>query len=334
MSMSSPCQERELTLLDVCSGGGGLALGLESAGFRPVLLLDCLTQACDTLRLNRPDWPVLQTDLLDFDPADHTESYDVDLLSAGLPRVKAAAAVNRTRSNNPELNLLAATVMLAHGVRPRAVLIENLVDLAIKDSYRPIRDFIEEELTHLGYRFRWLVVDAADFGVPQTRKQGILVAFRGQLLDRFQLPDPMPLHERVTVGTALRRSMAVRGWQGADQWAHQADVVAPTLVGGSMDRGGADLGPSGTKRAWARMGVYAGSLADEPPGPDFDWNPAQGRAGMVQLTVEQTAILQSFPTDWFFAGRKTMRYRQIGHATPPRVAEALGRAIGDALTAN
>ncbi|WP_458689862.1 DNA cytosine methyltransferase [Nocardia tengchongensis] len=318
----------------MCSGGGGLALGLETAGFRPVLLLDRLAQACDTLRLNRPDWPVLRTDLLDFDPADHTESYDVDLLSAGLPRVKAAAAVNRTRSNDQELNLLAATVMLAHGVRPRAILIENLVDLAQKDNYQPIRDFIEGELTHLGYQFRWLVVDAADFGVPQTRKSGILVAFRDRLLDRFHPPGPMPLHERITVGTALRRSMAARGWQGVERWAHQADAVAPTLVGGSMDRGGADLGPSGTKRAWARMGVYAGSLADQVPGPHFEWNPALGREGMVQLTVEQTAILQSFPPEWLFAGRKTMRYRQIGHATPPRVAQVLGQAIRAALAAN
>ncbi|MFC9998107.1 DNA cytosine methyltransferase [Nocardia sp. NPDC127526] len=323
---------REPTLLDVCAGGGGLASGLARAGFRPVLLLDSLAQACDTLRLNQPNWQVLQQDLLEFDPAEHPECYDVDLLSAGLPRVKAVAAINRTRSDDNELSLLMATVMLVHGVQPRALLLDNLVDLVTKDTYEPVRGFIEKELTHLGYQWRWFSLNAADFGVPQIRRQGFLVAMRGGLLERFRPPDPLPSDRRTTVGAALGKSMAERGWPDADRWARQADAVAPTLVGGSMDRGGADLGPSGTKRAWARMGVYAGSLGDVVPGPDFAWNPGRGKDGMVRLTVEQTAILQGFPINWQFAGRKTMRYRQIGHATPPPVARALGHAIREAVT--
>jgi DNA (cytosine-5)-methyltransferase 1 len=322
-------EKNRLTSLEVCAGAGGLALGLEQAGFDPVLLIDARDAACDTLRLNRPGWDVREMDLRDFDPADEKRVYDVDLLSAGLPRVKAAAANNRIRGSETELELLYAAVMLVPGVQPRALLIENMPELATGDRYAGARENIEKELDHLGYVSRWLVVNASDYGVSQERKHGVLVAFKGGIRHGFELPGAQP--HPPSVGEVLRESMASRGWPQADQWAAQADRLSPTLVGGSWDRGGADLGPSGSKRRWATMGVNGGTVADLPPGPDFDWKPELGPAGGVPLTVAQTAILQGFPADWRFSGRKTSQYRQVGNATPPPVGRALGLAIRGAL---
>ncbi|WP_133984447.1 DNA cytosine methyltransferase [Kribbella voronezhensis] len=316
--------------LQLCAGAGGLALGLERAGFDPVLLLDKRAVACTTLRLNRPKWDVRNMDLLDFDPVDHQQVYDVDLVAAGLPRVQATATVTRPRGSDLELELLKATILLLHGVQPRALLVENVPDLVTRDTFAPIREFVGNELDHLGYRFSWFVINAADYGVPQDRKQGVLIAFKGSAMDAFAVP-PRRLEPPNTVGAVLEESMAAGGWSGAAEWAAQADRIAPTLVGGSWERGGADLGPSGTKAAWARMGVDGGTVADEVPGASFDWNPTLGRAGMVPLTVEQAARIQGFPDDWQFAGRKTARYRQVGHASPPPVGEALGYAIRSAL---
>ncbi|MEU4488016.1 DNA cytosine methyltransferase [Streptomyces purpurascens] len=318
-----------LTFVDVCSGAGGLALGLERAGFEPRLLLDDDNPAITTLRTNRPQWNVLHTDLLDFDPAEHPVSYDVDLLAAGLPRVKSSATVGRADSGMEE-RLLEAAVYLVHAIRPRAVLIENVPGLAHADEYQQFRDFARAELAHLGYEFSWFVMNAVDFGVPQSRKQGVLVAVERNRAQAFRPPAPT-VQEPTTVGAALGSSMAARGWQGAVRWAAQADQPAPTLVGGSKNRGGADLGPTGAKRKWETMGVNAHSLADTVPGPEFVWDPELGRDNMVKITVEQAALLQAFPESWEIAGLKTARYRQIGHATPPPVGEALGRAFAEAL---
>jgi DNA (cytosine-5)-methyltransferase 1 len=319
----------ELTFVDVCSGAGGLALGLERAGFRPRLVLDEDDDACRTLRANRPHWTVLQADLLDFDPSEHPESYDVDLLSAGLPRVKSNATAARAESGVEE-RLLEAAVYLAHAVGPRALLVENVPTLVHSDKFRGFREFARAELDHLGYEFSWFVLNAADFGVPQDRQQGVLVAIKKQWFPAFQPPSPT-VTDHVSVGEALACSMRSRGWKDAERWAAQATTVAPTLVGGSKNRGGADLGPAGTKRKWEKVGVNAHSLGDEIPGPDFVWAPDLGREGMVRLTVDQTALLQSFPPEWEITGRKTARYRQVGQASPPPVGEALGRAIAEAL---
>ncbi|MFJ1802693.1 DNA cytosine methyltransferase [Streptomyces sp. NPDC088180] len=313
----------KLRFVDVCAGAGGLALGFEKAGFDPVLLLDKKRIACETLRMNRPTWNVLEADLLDFDPAEHRQTYDVDLLSAGLPRVKSNATVARVETQE-EQRLLEASVLLAHAIQPRALVIENVPGLVDSPRFESIRDFIRKELDHLGYRFRWFVLNAADFGVPQDRRQGVLVALKDQYFDAFEPPAPT-VKEHLPVGRALRGSVGARGWPGADAWAAQAISVAPTLVGGSDNRGGADLGPTGSKKAWARMRVNGGTVADEVPGPNDDVD------GLIKLTDAQAAILQAFPREWRFAGKKTARYRQIGHASPPPVGTALGRAVASAL---
>ncbi|MBQ0890530.1 DNA (cytosine-5-)-methyltransferase [Streptomyces sp. RM72] len=320
---------KRLTSVDVCSGAGGLALGLEQAGFDPVILLDSNKQACETLRRNRPSWNVLETDLLDFDPVEHQVSYDVDLLSAGLPRVKSSATTKRAETGQ-ELKLLKATIYLAHAVRPRALLIENVPELVDGAAFDEVRDFVRGELLHLGYGFHWFVLNAADFGVPQDRRQGVMVALQEPFADRFRPPEAT-VTEHVTVGEVLRSSMSERGWTGADDWARQANRVAPTLVGGSENRGGADLGPSGTKKAWVRMGVNAASLSDEVPGPDGIQESDHSGSPLKKITVDQAALLQSFPKDWEITGRKTGRYRQIGHSSPPPVGEALGLAVSRAL---
>ncbi|MEA5359704.1 DNA cytosine methyltransferase [Amycolatopsis sp., V23-08] len=316
--------------LELCAGAGGLALGLEQAGFDPVLLLDNVDLPCKTLSLNRPQWDIQKMDLREFDPAEDDERlYDVDLLSAGLPRVQASATVNRGRGSDVELELLRAAVWLVPGIQPRALLIENVPDLVTKDRYANDREHAEKELEHLGYDVRWFVVNAADYGVSQVRRHGIMVAFKGGAGDTFRLPQVQP--PPPSVGAVLRESMASRGWSQVDEWAAQADQLAPTLVGGSWDRGGADLGPTGSKHLWAKMGVNGGTVADLPPDPDFRWDPNLGPAGMVRLTVPQVALLQGFPSDWQLSGRKTNQYRQVGNATPPPVGRALGQAIRGVL---
>ncbi|MFD4697126.1 DNA cytosine methyltransferase [Streptomyces niveus] len=319
-----------LRSLDVCAGAGGLALGLEQAGFEPVLLLDKKPVACETIRLNRPSWQVLETDLLDFDPVNHQQCYDVDLLSAGLPRVKSTATRERTTDGDEEMRLLEATIYLVHAVQPRALLIENVPGLAGAPEFAEFRDFAHKELIHLGYAFNWFVLNAADFGVPQDRKQGVLVAMKRDG-SRDYLPPQATVTRHVTVGQALHASMSTRGWTGADRWAASAVSVAPTVVGGSEKRGGADVGPTGTKRAWARMGINGNAFSDEVPGPDGVQESDTSGSPLKKLTVAQTAVLQSFPLGWQFAGGKTARYRQIGHASPPPVGRALGMSIAEAL---
>jgi DNA (cytosine-5)-methyltransferase 1 len=119
--------------------------------------------------------------------------------------------------------------------------------------------------------------------------------------------------------------MSSNGWTGAEEWSRQANGVAPAIVGGSKKHGGADLGPTRARIAWAKLGVNGAGLADQAPEKDF--------VGMPKLTVKMAALVQGFPSNWEFYGKKTPAYRQVGNAFPPPVAKAIGLAIVKALSA-
>lgn len=323
-----------LTSVELCAGAGGLALGLEQAGFDPVLLLDNREIACQTLRINRPAWHVLHKDLLDFEPRlDLRVQRDIDVIAAGLPRVQSAATASRRRGSSPELELFEVAARLTVELRPRALLLENVPDLLKRDEYESSRTRVAKHLEDAGYETRWLLVDASDFGVPQHREYAVMVALRDGGVESFvSRLRPIRPAAGLTVGAVLRASMAANGWSQVDEWVALADGIAPTIVGGSWDRGGGDLGPQGSVRAWAKFGVNGRALADGPPSADFVWNPAAGPDHMLKLTVDQVAALQGFPSYWTFEGRKTARYRQVGNATPPPFAHAMGVALRSALT--
>ncbi|MFJ9635724.1 DUF6339 family protein [Streptomyces sp. NPDC101178] len=317
-----PAHGHPLRFVEVCAGCGAQALGLERAGFEPVLLIDNKADACFTIEKNRPDWDILCMDVINFRVYERQEIIGIDLLSAGLPRVKPTTA--DLSDGSDERGVLRKTVELAAVIRPKAVLLENVPDLVESPGFELDRSWITEALTQAGYQCHWAVLNASDFGVPQNRRSGFLVALRSPYSDRFSWPRPSGMVPP-TVGAVLGPTMAADGWSGAKRWAEHADRIAPALVGGSDRRGGADLGPTGSKKAWEALGVNGNSLGDAPPGQDFPPD------ALPKLTVEQTALIQSIPEDWQFAGGKTSRYRQIGHAMPPPLAHAVGAALAAAL---
>ncbi|MET7940439.1 DUF6339 family protein [Streptomyces sp. NPDC005302] len=318
-----PPSPRRFRSVEFCAGAGAQALGLERAGFDPVLLLDSKADACFTIDLNRPDWDVICMNVLDFSPSMRPEIQGVDLLSGGLPRVKSTATVGRTEDTE-ERGVLRAVISLIREINPTAVLLENVPDLVESSAFDTDRSWIEAQLGGAGYRWSWRVLNAADFGVPQNRSSGFLVALKEPYFSRFAWPRRSAL-STPTVGQVLGPSMSAAGWRGAANWASGADRIAPALVGGSERRGGADLGPTGSKKAWASLGVNGNSLGDEPPDSTF---PPEGQP---KLTVDQAAMIQAIPADWRFFGGKTSKYRQIGHAMPPPLATAVGEAIATAL---
>ncbi|MEV5457835.1 DUF6339 family protein [Streptomyces cellulosae] len=315
--------DRRFTSVEICAGAGGQALGLEAAGFDPVVLIDSKPDACSTLIRNRPQWQTICIDLAQFQPDERPDVMNVDLLSGGLPRVKSVATLSRPEDAE-ERRVLRVAIDLVWRIGPRAVLFENVPELVEGQEFESDRYWIETTLAQIGLQCSWKVLNASDFGVPQNRRSGFLVAMREPWFGAFSWPEPSG-SQAPGVGKVLGPSMASRGWSGAEAWARNADRIAPALIGGSDRRGGADLGPTGSKKAWAALGVNGNSLGDEPPGADF--SPEE----MPKLTVEQAALIQSFPTEWTIVGGKTSRYRQIGHAMPPPLATAVGRSIAAAL---
>lgn len=311
-----------LTSIELCAGGGGQALGIEQAGFEHLTLVEREEAFCQTLRLNRPNWNVERLDLREFPQSRAAQFKGVDLLAAGLPCPPFSKAGKQLGADD-ERNLFPTAIEIINICRPRAVMIENVRGLldAVFEDYR---NGIERQLKKLGYAPSWALLNASEFGVPQLRPRVVFVAVQKKLAGHLNFPpQPVPGPRR-TVGETLYPLMASRGWKGAAKWREQSSEVAPTIVGGSTKHGGPDLGPTRAKRAWLALGVNGMKIADAAPDSDFVGNP--------YLTVQMVALLQGFPPDWRFHGKKTIAYRQVGNAFPPPVAKAVATEIHACLT--
>ncbi|GAA4851426.1 DNA (cytosine-5-)-methyltransferase [Saccharopolyspora rosea] len=314
-------------VVEICAGAGGQALGLEKAGFEHEIAVELDENACDTLSLNRPWWKVAQGDVANpsvWDPATHRDD-DIALLAGGVPCPPFSIA-GRQLGANDERDLFAWAVEQTEVVGPRALMLENVRGLSMP-RFAGYRQHVLDRLTQLGYVAEWKLLHASDFGVPQLRPRFILVALHREDAPYFHWPEPIGTPP--TVGETLLDLMKVENneWPGAEAWAKKANKIAPTIVGGSKKHGGADLGPTRAKRAWAEMGVDALGIANTPPTAK---DPVDH---IPKLTCEMVARLQGWSMDypWEFSGRKTARYRQIGNAFPPPVAHAVGAAIMRAL---
>ncbi|WP_328633329.1 DNA cytosine methyltransferase [Streptomyces sp. NBC_00356] len=347
--------KRELTSIEICAGAGGQAQGLHAALFRHLALIEIDSYAVETLRQNTErdkEWEgcqIMSADLTKIDPEGlrtdlGLEPGDLDLLAGGVPCPPFSLA-GKQLGKNDERDLFPYMLKLVQELEPKAVMIENVRGLLEPyEKFEIYRDEILGDLERLGYKqCYWEVLEAKDYGVPQLRPRAILVALKEEYEPFFEkkLPKKKPL---LTVAMALKDSMRERynasgdprADEWYDRWLEKADRgVAPTLVGGSKKHGGADLGPTRAKKAWAELGVCGLGVANE-----IDEMKAKGTedrdlfadAG-PKLTVTQAALIQGFPETWKFAGKKTAAYRQVGNAFPPPVAKAVGVQIRKALEA-
>ncbi len=308
-----------LSCVEICAGAGGQSRGLELAGFGHELAVEIDSDACHTLRLNRPDWNVHHRDVRTVRGRPYR---GIDLLAGGVPCPPFSFAGKQLGASD-ERDLFPEALRLVAEMRPRAVMLENVRGLST-ERFSEYRFAIQERLDALGYWSDWKLLNARDFGLPQLRPRFILVALRRRDARRFEWPRGLAAPPP-TVGEFLYSEMARGGWRGAKPWKKRANGVGPTIVGGSRKHGGPDLGPTRARSAWRALGVDGGGIADNVPDRQtrIDHTP--------RLTLEMVSALQGFSPDWLFHGRKTAAYRQIGNAFPPPMAEAVGRSIALAI---
>src|ERR1700731_2173711 len=170
-----------LTVLELCTGGGGQALGLEMAGFKCVGAIDNDLHACETLRTNRPDWRVRHLGIEEFSGS---EFRGVDLLAAGVPCPPFSIAGKQLGAGD-ERDLFPQALRLVEECEPAAVMLENVRGLSTA-RFAGYREQVLGRLSELGYAADWQVLNASEFGVPQLRPRFILVALRPDAYAQFE----------------------------------------------------------------------------------------------------------------------------------------------------
>jgi len=262
--------------IEICAGAGGQALGLEQAGFEHIALVEIEQLACNTLQYNRPEWHIINKNVKHFSAADYL---GIDLLAGGVPCPPFSIA-GKQLGDQDERDLFPEALRLVKECNPKSILLENVRGLLDK-KFEPYRQTILQELISQGYICDWRLINSSDYGVSQLRPRAILIALKEEYYPYFKWPEKQDTPR--SIGELLFEEMSSLGWESINEWRIQAKGIAPTLVGGSKKHGGADLGPTRARQAWAQLGVDGSGLAEKPP--------MNGFSAMPKLTLQMTALV-------------------------------------------
>lgn len=355
-------------VVSLFSGGGGLDLGLELAGFETRVAVEIEPYACDTLRRNKykrvelspgrrylSECEILETSVCDLSAdrllrAARLAKGEAALLIGGPPCVTFSVAGRREGLSAETGRLFEDYVRVLRGTQPGGFIFENVKGLLTAQDAAGRRGgafaAVQAALQGAGYALSWRVVNTADYGVPQYRERVIILGLRGGRPPLF----PEPTHhepERVPGLTAAAPWRDVRSaLDGLPPAAAPGDE--PTMANhvtrnhsqavvesfAATPQGKRNPAYKRDRLRWDRPSKVI--RAQGKPKPDGSGQRHSSHQPIHpeehrQLTVRECARIQTFP-DWYeFPETFSNGYRVVGDAVPPRLAEVLARAMWNEL---
>ncbi|MFL0428675.1 DNA cytosine methyltransferase [Moraxella sp. 179-F 1C4 NHS] len=330
--------KRAYTLVELFAGAGGLALGLEQAGFKSVLLNEKDKYACQTLRANRPNWNVIEDDITNVDFS-HLKG-QVDLLTGGFPCQPFSYAGKQLGFEDLRGTLVFEMARAIKEIQPKVFLAENVKGLTENDGGRTLKTIIHV-LEELDYTIvEQDIYKAIFYKVPQKRERLIIIGVRNDLAAKAKFVKPSPYYRLLTVKDALQAGelfdSTVPESVGQAYPKRKAEIMAHVPEGGYWR----DL-PVDLQKEYMLGSFYLGGgktgmarrLSWNEPSLTLTCAPAQKQTERCHpsehrpLTTREYARIQTFPDDWKFEGSATQVYKQIGNAVPVNLALALGKTV-------
>lgn len=329
---------KDYQLIELFAGAGGLALGLEKAGFKSVLLNEKEKVACDTLRTNRPNWNIINDDICNVDFSSYKNK--VDLLTGGFPCQPFSYAGKKLGLNDIRGTLVFEMIRAINEIQPKVFLAENVKGLKTDDNGKTLASiisFIEQS----GYTLiENHIYKTMMYKVPQKRERLILIGVRNDLVDKLIFERPSYYNRILTVRDALCKGELydtdVPLSIGQKYPKRKEEIMSYVPEGGYWRDLPLDLQKEYMKGSFNLAGGKTGMakrLSFDEPSLTLTCSPAQKQTERCHpienrpLTTREYARLQTFPDDWIFKGSANQIYKQIGNAVPVNFASALGRSI-------
>ncbi|MBQ2406327.1 MAG: DNA cytosine methyltransferase [Lachnospiraceae bacterium] len=329
------------TTIELFAGAGGLALGVEKAGFETIGLIEFNRDACDTLKKNRPQWNVICDDIanisvLDLEEYFHIKSGELDLLSGGAPCQAFSYAGKRLGLEDARGTLFYHYAIFLEKLQPKMFLFENVRGLLTHDkgkTYRTMLDIFE----NAGYDIQKDVLNAWDYGVAQKRERLITVGIRKDLRDKIKFSFPKAHEYKPVLKDVLQNVPKSLGVVYGENKRKLFELVPPGGYWRDIDP---VLAKEYMKSCWDMEGGRTGilrKLSYDEPSLTVLTSPSQKQterchpAEARPFTVRENARCQSFPDEWEFCGNVMSQYKQVGNAVPVNLAYEVAKSIHSAL---
>ena len=327
--------------IELFAGAGGLALGIEKAGFETIGLVEFNKDACDTLRKNRPDWNVICDDIANVSEQNleelfHIKRGELDLLSGGAPCQSFSYAGKRLGLEDARGTLFYHYAVFLKKLQPKMFLFENVRGLLTHDkgkTYQTILNIFEKA----GYDIQKEVLNAWDYGVAQKRERLITIGIRKDLSEKLTYIFPEKHEYKPVLRDVLQNVPASCGVPYGENKRKIFELVPPGGYWRDIDP---EIARTYMKSCWnmecGRTGILRRMSMDEPSLQVLT-SPSQKQTERCHplearpFTVRENARCQSFPDEWEFCGSVMSQYKQVGNAVPVNLAYEVAKKIHESL---
>ena len=319
--------------VDLFCGPGGFTIGCKRAGVSTICAVDHSADAIETFRRHTRDADVFCKDISAVDFSDYLGA--VDLVYGGPPCQPFSNGGHR-RGASDQRNMIPAFLDVVRCLSPAMVVMENVPGLASRSRISYLFKILSD-LADLGYRPNCRILNAADYGVPQKRRRLFIVAFRER---PFWFPRPTHGPEGRKPWVPAKAVVSARPLGEPPNcrvvFARSPDLRRSPYAGHVYNGQGRPIDPtSPCPTILASSGGYKTNWVDtDGIAVKYHRHLASGGEpwvgevpGARRLTVDESALIQSFPKRMRFAGSKSSQYTQIGDAVPPVLAERLCKEI-------
>lgn len=321
--------------IDLFCGAGGLSLGLRRSGWQVLASIEKDRDSIQTYTNNFHHTLAIETDVR---KVDFSQFKGIDLVAGGPPCQPFSVAGKRLAGADSR-DMVPEFLRALKESESTAFVMENVPGLLSKKN-KPYVERLVRSLRDIGYScLNFKILNAAEYGVPQNRKRVFFVGFRNEVSFQFPevthgkghdlldfvsvrealmgVPECLPNNSIVTYAKkpVLRKSPWAGMYLNGKGRPMNLDEPAPTIPASAGGNRTHIIDEQGILKEY-HSHLVAGGL------------PRTGMvSGVRRLTVRESARLQSFPDDFFFSGSRSSKYRQIGNAVPPVLAEKIGVEI-------
>jgi len=329
--------------IELFAGAGGLALGLEQAGFEHIGLVEFDKSAANTLSLNRPNWNILCEDIAlttqrDLEKEFSIKKGELDLLSGGAPCQSFSYAGKRLGLQDIRGTMFYHYATFLQQLQPKMFLFENVRGLLTHDdgkTYKTILNIFEEQ----GYNTYHEILNAWNYGVPQKRERLITIGIRNDLIKKgtFSFPKKQsykPIMRDVKLDVNPSKDECDR------YSAYKESVFTLVPPGGYWRDINPEIAKEYMKTCWFMGGGRTGILRriglDEPSltvltNPGMKQTDRCHPIEVRPFSYRENARIQTFPDTWGFWGKLSEKYKQVGNAVPVKLAKEIGLEIKNTL---
>jgi|TARA_B100001964_G_C14231386_1_gene600200 DNA (cytosine-5)-methyltransferase 1 len=330
-----PKPKKNYKIIELFAGCGGLALGLEKAGFKCVMSNDIDKDSCDTLKFNRPKWNVLHKDISKISNKEFLGYKDVDVVSGGFPCQAFSYAGKKLGFEDTRGTLFYEFARVVKIIKPLICIAENVRGLTSHDQGKTLSNIINV-MEEIGYDVvNPEICQAIFYEVPQKRERLFLIGIKKRSGLKFTYPNK--ISEPYTVRDALkkgrlyktnvpnsnyqkytkRKQQIMRKVPPGGNWNDLPEKMKKEYMKGSLHLGGGKTGIA-RRLGWDEPSL---TLTTAPAMKQTERaHPKENRP----LSIREYARIQTFPDNWKFSGTLNSKYKQIGNAVPVNLAEYIG----------